>query len=103
MGKKLAPIPPGEILLEEFMRPVNLTQRQLAGDLDIPISRVSEIVHGKRAITADTALRLAEYFGTGARFWLNLQSEYDLQVAEDTDWPKIKVRIRPLNLAEATL
>ena len=81
------------------MKPLNITQRKLAGDLDVPISRVAEIVHGKRAITADTALRLAEYLGTSAKFWLNLQADHDLQLAEDADWESIRARIRPLDVA----
>lgn len=98
MGHLLDPIPPGEILLEEYMKPMKITQRQLAADLDIPISRVSEIVHGKRAITADTALRLGEYLGTGPKFWLNLQAEYDLQVAQDAGWNRVKSRIQALKM-----
>lgn len=99
MSKLLDPIPPGEILLEEFMEPLGVNQRQLASDLDIPISRVSDIVHGRRGITADTALRFGEYFGTEPQFWLNLQATYDLQVAQDADWQRIKSRIRPLDIS----
>ncbi len=99
MGHLLDPIPPGEILLEEFMTPLGITQRKLAADLDIPISRVSEIVHGKRAITADTALRLGEYLGTEAKFWLNLQAEYDLQVAQDEGWERTRSRIQAIKSA----
>src|SRR4051794_4099453 len=72
LAKKLAPIPPGEILFEEFMRPLGVSRNRLARDLDIPVSRVSDIVRGRRGITADTALRLAEYFGTSPEMWLNL-------------------------------
>ena len=79
--KKLDPIPPGEILLEEFMKPLGLSQNRLARDLDVNVARVSEIVRGKRGITADTALRLAKYFGTTPELWLNLQSDYDLRLA----------------------
>ncbi len=93
----LAPIHPGEILLEEFMKPLGLSQSRLARDLDIPQSRLSNIIRGKIGITADTAMRLAEYFGTTARFWLNLQAEYDLRCLEQGDWPAIRSRIRPLN------
>ena len=99
MAEKLDPIPPGEILLEEYMKSLGVNQRQLASDLDIPISRVSDIVRGKRGITADTALRLGTYFGTKPEFWLNLQATYDLQVAQDADWQRIKARIRPLDLS----
>jgi len=91
---KLSPIPPGEILLEEFLKPLGISQNQLARDIDIPVSRVSEIVRGTRAITADTAVRLAQYFGTSAELWLGLQTDYDLQVIEDTTLPDIKRRIR---------
>lgn len=91
---KLPPIPPGEILLEEFLRPLGISQNQLARDLDIPVSRVSEIVRGTRAITADTAVRLAQYLGTSAELWLGLQTDYDLQIIEDTVLPDIKRRIR---------
>src|SRR4051794_26962664 len=73
MAKKLTPIPPGEILLEEFMQPLGVSRNRLARDIDIPVSRVSDIVRGKRSVTADTALRLAEYFGTSPELWLNLQ------------------------------
>ena len=74
-------IPPGEILLEEFLRPMKISQNKLAMDIRIPTPRINAIVHGKRAITADTALRLGRYFGTGPEFWINLQSNYDLCVA----------------------
>src|SRR5262245_12295583 len=82
--EKLDPIAPGEILLEEFMRPHGLTQNRLARDLDVPVARINDIVHARRGITADTALRLAAYFGTTAEFWLNLQTRYDLKVARRT-------------------
>jgi antitoxin HigA-1 len=81
MGKLLDEIHPGEILLEEFMKPMGITARQLAADIDVSPSRISEIVHGTRPITADTALRLGLFFGMEPRFWLNLQSEYDMRVA----------------------
>lgn len=77
----LVPIPPGEILFEEFMRPLAIGINALAGALDVPSNRISQIVNGKRAITADTALRLGRYFATGAELWLRLQSDYDLRVA----------------------
>jgi addiction module HigA family antidote len=94
MRKTLNPIPPGEILLEEFLRPLGVSQNRLARDIDISVSRVAEIVKGKRAITADTALRFGEYFQTGAEFWLNLQSGYDLRKMRATAWPEIRRRIR---------
>jgi addiction module HigA family antidote len=81
--KKLTPIHPGEILLEEFLKPLGLSQYRIARDLSVPPRRINEIVHGKRGITADTALRLGRYFGTSARFWLNLQARYDLEVEND--------------------
>jgi addiction module HigA family antidote len=79
----LPPVHPGEVLLEEFLTPLDLSQYRLAKDIGVPPRRINEIVHGKRAITADTALRLARYFGTSARFWLNLQAQYDLDVQSD--------------------
>jgi addiction module HigA family antidote len=81
--KKLAPVHPGEILSEEFMKPLGLSQNRLGRDLGVPPRRINEIVHGKRSITADTALRLSRYFGTSAAFWLGLQADYDLEVASD--------------------
>ena len=82
-SSKLAPIHPGEVLMEDLIVPLGLTQYRLAQDLSVPPRRINEIVHGKRAITADTALRLARYFGTTEQFWLNLQSRYDLEVERD--------------------
>jgi len=81
--RKLNPVHPGEILLEEFLRPLGMSQYRLAKGLSVPPRRVNEIVLGKRAITADTALRLARFFGTSERFWLNLQTGYDLDVEKD--------------------
>ena len=81
--KKMPPLHPGEILLEEFLKPMKLSQNKLALDIRVPARRINEIVHGKRAVTADTALRLARYFGTSAHFWLNLQTAYDLDVERD--------------------
>ena len=83
MVTKLAPIHPGEILLAEFLEPLALSQYRLAHDLSVPPRRINEIVHGKRGISADTALRLGRYFGTSAQFWLNLQTRYDLEVESD--------------------
>jgi antitoxin HigA-1 len=79
----LAPIHPGEVLLEEFLEPMEISQYRLAKDISVPPRRINEIVHGKRAVTADTALRLSRYFGTSDRFWLNLQASYDLDVQRD--------------------
>jgi addiction module HigA family antidote len=81
--KRLAPIHPGDVLLEDFLRPLELSQYRLAKDLGVPPRRINEIVHGTRAITADTALRLARFFGTSDRFWLNLQVAYDLDVERE--------------------
>ena len=83
MTKRLAPVHPGEILLEDFLRPLGLTQYRLTKSLSVPPRRINEIVLGKRAVTADTALRLARFFGTSDRFWLNLQASYDLDVERD--------------------
>lgn len=80
---KMAPIHPGEILLAEFLEPLEISQYRLARDISVPPRRINEIVHGTRAITADTALRLARYFGTSERFWLNLQTRYDLEIQKD--------------------
>jgi antitoxin HigA-1 len=81
--RRLAPVHPGEILLDEFLQPLGLTQYRLAKGLSVPPRRINEIVHGTRAITADTALRLARFFGTSERFWLNLQTAYDLELERD--------------------
>jgi addiction module HigA family antidote len=79
----LPPVHPGEVLMEEFLGPMELSQYRLAKDIGVPPRRINEIVHGNRAVTADTALRLARYFGMSARFWLNLQAQYDLDVQSD--------------------
>lgn len=81
--RKLAPIHPGEVLEKEFLQPFGISQYRLAKDISVPPRRINEIVQGKRAITADTALRLARYFGNSERFWLNLQTRYDLEVEKD--------------------
>lgn len=94
--KKLNPIHPGEILLEEFLTPMEISQYRLAKDIHVPPRRINEIVHGKRAITADTALRLARYFGTSAEFWTNLQSAYDLDVARQEIGGKLEREIEPV-------
>ena len=83
MAKKLPPIHPGEILLEEFLRPKGISQYRLAKSIGVPPRRINEIVHGNRRITADTGLRLSRFFGTSERFWLNLQTSYDLEVEKD--------------------
>ena len=91
MAKKLLdPIPPGEILLEEFMRPLEISINALARDINVPPNRIGAIVNGKRSITADTALRLGKYFGVSPELWLDLQSDYDIRVAQRTVWPEIE-------------
>jgi addiction module HigA family antidote len=82
-NKIMLPIHPGEILMEEFLVPMGITQYRLAKDISVPPRRINEIVHGKRAISADTALRLARYFGTTERFWMNLQTRYDMEHQKD--------------------
>jgi len=80
---KLAPIHPGEILMEEFLKPMEISQYRLAKDINVPARRINEIVQGKRSITPDTALRLSKYFGLSERFWINLQARYDLETEKD--------------------
>ncbi len=80
---KLAPVHPGEVLLEDFLSPMGISQYRLAKDISVPARRINEIVHGQRSVSADTALRLSKYFGVSARFWLNLQSQFDLDVESD--------------------
>ncbi len=92
--KKIAPIHPGEILFEEFMNPLGITQYRLAVDINVSPRRINEIVHGQRAISADTALRLARYFGTSEQFWLNLQSRYDLEIQKDEMGNKLKIQVK---------
>jgi len=92
----LKPVHPGEILLEEFLNPMNLSQNRLALDIRVPARRINEIVHGKRRITADTALRLAQFFGNSAQFWLGLQMDYDLDVAKLHIGPQIEQEVRKL-------
>ena len=95
MAKKLLdPIPPGEILLEEFMRPLGVSINRLARDLGVPPNRISGIVNGKRSITADTALRLGKYFGTSPETWLDLQSDYDLRMIRRTAGNEIEAQVR---------
>jgi len=96
MKKKLSPITPGDILLEEFLKPMNITQSQLAKDINVPANRISQLVHCKREITADTALRLGRYFGMEPEFWLNLQSRYNMKMAQSQVGQKIakEVKIR---------
>lgn len=97
--KYLKPITPGEILLEEFLKPNNISQNQIARDIGVPAGRINQIIKGKRDITADTALRLGEYFGMEPQFWLNLQSNYELKLALQSGWDKIKKQIHVFEAA----
>lgn len=90
---KLNPVHPGEVLLEEFLKPMNLSQNQLALAIRVPARRINEIIHGKRRITADTAIRLAYYFNMSPKFWLGLQMDYDLDVAEDEVGERLKMEV----------
>ena len=96
----MAPIHPGEILLEEFLEPLGLSQYRLAKDISVAPRRINEIVHGKRAISADTALRLARYFKTTDRFWLNLQTRYDLELEKDRLGGRLYTEVQVLERAE---
>jgi addiction module HigA family antidote len=95
-SKKLPPITPGEVLLEEFLKPLEVSQYQLAKDVGVPHRRINEIVLGKRAVTADTALRLARYFGTSERFWPNLQTRHDLEAEKDRLGARLRKEVRVL-------
>lgn len=101
MSKLLDEIHPGEILLEEFMKPMSITAQRLAADIDVPPSRISDIVNGKRPITADTAVRLSIFFAMEARYWLNLQSEYDIRLVTRSLKDTVAPRIRVFRLASA--
>jgi addiction module HigA family antidote len=92
--KRLDPIPPGEILREEFMRPLGITASALAREIGVPANRISQLVNGKRAFSADTALRLGKYFGMSPEIWLDLQSEYELRLARQTTWKHVEPRVR---------
>jgi addiction module HigA family antidote len=96
---RLKPIHPGEILLQEFLKPMALSQNRLALSIGVPARRINEIVLGKRRVTADTALRLARYFGNSPQFWLGLQMDYDLDVAEDVMAERIEREVRPRDVA----
>ena len=93
-AKLLDPIHPGEILYEEFMKPLGVSINALAREIAVPPNRISEIVGGKRSMTADTALRLGKYFGVSPEIWLGLQADYDLRIARRTTWPKTEPRVR---------
>jgi addiction module HigA family antidote len=99
MPKKLKPVHPGEILMEDFMKPHKLSMNKVALDLRVPVTRIADIVASRRGITADTALRFGLYFRTTPEFWVNLQSRYDLDVAEDEGLAEIERDVRPLNRA----
>jgi len=94
MTAKFAPVHPGEILLEEFLKPFAITQYRLAQDIGVHPRRINEIVHGKRAISADTALRLSRYFGLSERYWLNLQARYDLEIEKDRLEGRLEHKVR---------
>jgi addiction module HigA family antidote len=99
MKKKLLPIHPGEVLLEEFIKPMNLSQNRVAIDIGVDARRINEIVLGKRSVTADTALRLARFFGNSPQFWLGLQIQYDLDVTEDQIGKRLDREVRPYAMA----
>ena len=101
--EKLAPIHPGEVLLEEFLKPMGLSQNRLALDIGVSARRINEIVLRKRRVSADTALRLARFFDMSAQFWLGLQMDYDLDVASDVLAERLNREVRPLSLATASL
>ena len=98
MNKKLHPIHPGEVLNEDFLKPLSISQNQIARDIKVPPRRINEIVLGKRRVTADTALRLAIYFKTSPQFWMNLQSAYDLDIELDEFGNKIMKQVHAFNL-----
>ncbi|MEO5588648.1 MAG: HigA family addiction module antitoxin [Gemmatimonadaceae bacterium] len=97
--RKLAPIHPGEVLLHEFLEPMAISQYRVAKDISVPARRINEIVHGTRRITADTALRLSRYFGTSERFWLNLQSRFDLEEQRDFLGSRLQKEVAVLRVA----
>ena len=99
MNEKLNPVHPGEVLLEEFLKPMNLSQNRLSLAIGVHPRRINEIVLGKRHITADTALRLARYFGTTPQFWMGLQTDYDLDVASDALGDRLEIEVRPMETA----
>ena len=99
MARRHRPTHPGEILAADFLAPLEVTQYRLAQDISVPARRINEIVHGKRAVSADTALRLARYFGTTERFWLNLQARFDLETQRDELGPRLKKEVRVLDRA----
>ncbi len=96
MRKKLAPVHPGEVLLEDWMQPIGLSANHLATELRVPATRIGDIIRGRRGISADSALRLARYFGTSAAFWIGMQAQYDLETAEDAFGKTVERDVRPL-------
>jgi addiction module HigA family antidote len=102
MGKKFAPIHPGEILLDEFLKPMGISQYRLAKDISVHPRRINEIVHGTRSISADTALRLSRYFGLSERFWLNLQARYDLEMEKDRLEGRLENEVKVLTANQIT-
>ena len=101
MTEKLHPVHPGEVLLEEFIKPLNLSQNRLAIEIGVDARRINEIVLGTRSVTADTALRLARYFGVSPQFWLGLQAEYDLDIAQDMLGDRLEREVRPRPMSTA--
>jgi len=99
MNEKLNPVHPGEVLFEEFLKPMGLSQNRLSLEIGVHPRRINEIVLGKRRITADTALRLARFFGTSPQFWMGLQNDYDLDVAADTLGNRLEVEVRPMTVS----
>lgn len=98
MDKELKPIHPGEILLEDFLKPMGISQYRLAKDINVPARRINEIVQGKRSITADTALRLALFFGTSPELWINLQTHYELEIAKDSLNGRLLREVKPFKV-----
>ena len=101
MATIITPTHPGEVLLEDFLKPLNISANALAMDLHVPVSRISEITKGRRAVTAETALRLSRYFGTTPEFWIRLQGKYDIAIAEDEKAKEIERDVRPREIARA--
>ena len=99
MKKKVSPVHPGEVLLEEFIEPIGLSQNRIAIDIGVDARRINEIVLGKRSITANTALRLSRFFGNSPQFWMGLQAQYDLDIAEDQLGKRLEREVRPLAAA----
>ena len=99
--KTISPIHPGEILMEEFLKPLGVSQYKIAKDISVPPPRINEIVHGKRSISADTALRLARYFNLSERFWMNLQARYDIELEKDRLDGRIESEVKVLELQQA--